>query len=57
MKNSLSKRIKQYPNLLPTVLDYSNFLKQICKKEKINMEQARNKYGQFDYKQLSEILK
>ena len=41
---------------LPPVAVYSYFLDVICKREKIDRDTARKKYGLYTYKQWRELL-
>ncbi len=43
-------------DVLPTCLDYAALLDKICKKEKINRDDARTKYGRKTYKEWNQIL-
>jgi hypothetical protein len=37
------------PNVLPTVMDYNNFLDEVVQKTKITKENARKAYSKFTY--------
>ena len=41
---------------LPTCIDYACFLKQANLKLNISIENARNKYGKYSYKQWNKLL-
>ena len=41
---------------LPTVSDYRNFLEKAVNKFNLTINQARNLYGNFTYKQWNELL-
>ena len=44
-------------NTIPTSMDYSNYLYRAVAKFNIDVNQARNKYGTFTYKEWEELLK
>jgi len=50
------KRESRNSDKLPTSMDYADFLRKICAKEKIDIETARNKYGQFTYREWNKLL-
>ena len=43
-------------DLLPSCSDYAHYLQEAVKKFKIEMNEARSKYGQFNYGQWRELL-
>lgn len=51
MEKIINKRLKTHPDTLPTILDYKEFLAIICKRNNLDRDEARKKYGQFTYGQ------
>jgi len=49
-------KTKTIDNMLPKIMDYTNFLNKAIEKFNISIEEARTKYGRYTYKQWEELL-
>jgi len=42
--------------MIPTVADYTEYLKRVVKKFNISIDEARDRYGKLTYKQWNNLL-